>query len=133
MSCTIYPRAHPAAAPVVRTLLVNPHTAARQALGLVLEQETAAHIVAQVRSCGDAQTELNDLDLAIVDQQLPDGICLDLVPALQAGSPTAHVLVWTPDSAPSVLSRACEAAALPMVSKSAGVHTLLSTVQALTT
>ena len=57
----------------VRILLVEDHTAVREAIAAMLAQEPDLNVVAQAGSLAEARRMLDDIDVAVIDLGLPDG------------------------------------------------------------
>jgi DNA-binding NarL/FixJ family response regulator len=82
----------------VRVMLVEDHTAFRQALSFLLSQEPDMEVVAQAGSLAEAREALEgslegNLDVAVVDIGLPDGDGRDLIGELRRRDPEVSVLV----------------------------------------
>ena len=84
---------HERAAEQVRVLLVEDHTAVREAIAGMLERESDLTVVGQAESLAEARELLHGVDVAVLDLALPDGDAIALIPELRAASPGAQVLV----------------------------------------
>ena len=108
----------------IRLLLVNGHTAFRELLALRLDQEPDFTVVAEASSLVEVRQILNrvEVDLALVDLELPDGSGVALIRDLRLLNPGLQVLVVTAThvqhahagalaaGASGVLSKTCHAA-----------------------
>ena len=83
----------------LKVMLVEDHTAFREALAFVLESEQKLEVVAQAGSLAAARQALDDgdlegrLDVALIDLALPDGDGTDLVGELRRTNPSIKVIV----------------------------------------
>ena len=82
-----------------RVLIVDDHDLFRQVLAVVLGQHTDLRESVQVESLADARRVwdgLNDeIDLAIVDLDMPDGDVTELIKELRTARPDLPVLAFT--------------------------------------
>lgn len=112
-----------------RALLVEDHTALRQALGVMLEREPGLVVVNQAGSVAEARGMLEGIDLAVVDLQLPDGTGVDVISELLERNPRAAVLVLTGSLDRELFGRAVEAGAAGVIHKTAGVDEVVEAVR----
>src|SRR4051794_31658732 len=84
--------AHERAAEQVRVLLVEDHTAVREAIAGMFERESDLTVVGQAESLAEARELLHGVDVAVLDLALPDGDGIALIPELRTASPGAQVL-----------------------------------------
>jgi DNA-binding NarL/FixJ family response regulator len=86
----------------IRLLLVDDHAAFRLPLALILEREPDLRVVAQTGSLAEARAVLPEIagqvDVALVDLQLPDGNGVELVRELRAMNPDGRTIVLTADT-----------------------------------
>ncbi len=115
----------------LRILVVDAHTAFRQALAYVLEQEPDFTVVAQAAGLADARDALQDIDLAIVELQLADGSGCDLVRPFCATNPHGAVLILTAIRDARDSAQAMLAGAAGVVHKSVGITEIISAVRCL--
>ena len=118
----------------VRVVLVDDHSAFRQALALTFGFEPDITVVGQARTAAEARAMIRDvsvLDVAVLDLDLPDGYGLDLIPALLAAHPAAQVLILTASTCPDILANAIEAGAAGMLHKSAEIEEIVASVRQL--
>ena len=107
-------------------LLVDAHSAFRQALACVLEHDREQPVVVQAGTLAEGQQRLAAVDLAVVDRELPDGSGDDLVRVLRRVSPQTRVVALVP--APMGKATLSGIAADAVVSKGAGLAELVGTV-----
>lgn len=115
-------------------MLVDDHSAFRQALALIFAQEPDIQIVGQARTASEARAVLSagiPIDVAVFDLDLPDGFGLDLIPLLHAAHPAAQALILTASAGRNILARAVEAGAAGMLHKSAEIEEIVDSVRAL--
>ena len=116
---------------MLRILVVDAHTAFRQALAYVLEQEPDFTVVAQAGGLADARDTLEGADVAIVELQLADGSGCDLVRPFCATNPHGAVLILTAIRDAQDYARAMLAGAVGVVDKSVGLTEIISAVRRL--
>ncbi|MDZ4718264.1 MAG: response regulator transcription factor [Roseiflexaceae bacterium] len=104
---------------MIRVLLVDDHTAIRQALAFLFAQDQHFNVVGQAGTLAEARILLTDVDVAIVDLDLPDGNGVDLIHDLHAQNPKGMVLILTASSDRLHHARAVEAGAAGVMHKSA--------------
>jgi two-component system nitrate/nitrite response regulator NarL len=114
---------------VIRALLVEDHTALRQALGIMLEREPDLVVAKQAGSLAEARGMLEGIDLAVVDLQLPDGTGVDVISELLERNPQAAVLVLTASLDRELFGQAVEAGAAGVLHKTAGVEEVIEAVR----
>jgi DNA-binding NarL/FixJ family response regulator len=86
------------ARPPLKVMLVEDHTAFREALAFVLAGEPELEVVCQAGSLAEAREALGGdlggrLDVALLDLALPDGDGIDLVGDLRRSDPAIKVIV----------------------------------------
>lgn len=116
---------------MMRILLIDDHTAFRQALAFVLEREQDVASIKQAGSVAEAGPLLNDVDVAVVDIDLPDGNGIQIINALRARQPHAKVLVLTGSANRRDMAQAVEAGAAGMMHKSASIAEIVDAVRRL--
>lgn len=114
---------------MTRVLLVEDHSALREALAIMLEREPGLVVAGQAGSLAEARGMLDGIDLALVDLQLPDGTAVGLISELSERSPCAAVLVLTASLDREMFGRAVEAGATGVVHKTAGVAEVIEAVR----
>jgi len=84
---------------MIRLLLVDDHPSSRTPLAMILDRERDLCVVAQAGSLAEAREAIElldgDVDLALLDLDLPDGTGTDLIGDLRAANPRALALVLT--------------------------------------
>ncbi len=111
-----------------RVLLVEPHQILREALTSVLEKESDLAVVAQTGSIAEYRsTDLEGIDVALVETQLPDANGTDLT--REIGSHGIPVVVMTLRSSSAVRSRTLEAGANEVLGKDASFKELLEAMR----
>ena len=115
----------------IRVLLVEDHTFLREALALALAREPDLAVVGQAGSLAEARSQLDGVDVAILDLALPDGDGADLIPELHAANPVAVALVLTASGGLRDAARAVEAGAADVVHKSAPLATVIDALRRL--
>lgn len=118
-----------------RLFLLEDHSWFRRALAQLLELEEEFQVVGEAASLGEARGGISEargeIDLAIVDLLLPDGIGTDLIRDLRAASPGVPVLVLTVARGPDLYAWVRSMGADEMVSKDASVEEILAVVRVL--
>ena len=113
-----------------KVLLVEDHTAFRQTLALVLEQEPDFEVLLQAGTLEEARQKLESTeesaDVGIVDLTLTDGEGVDLIRELREANPDFVALVLTASLDRGDHARAVEAGAAGVLHKSADVDEILS-------
>ena len=108
-----------------RVLLVDDHSAFREPLAFMFEREPDFEVVGQADSLAEARRVLgiieNEVDLAVVDLDLPDGDGTELVGELRAANPRAIVLVLTASIKRETHARAVEAGAAGVLDKTSHI------------
>jgi DNA-binding NarL/FixJ family response regulator len=107
----------------IRLLLVDDHAAFRLPLALILEREPDLIVAAQAGSLAETRAVLptiaGQVDVALVDLQLPDGNGVELVRDLRAVNPEGQTIVLTGDTDKRHHAQAAEAGAAGIITKSA--------------
>jgi DNA-binding NarL/FixJ family response regulator len=111
---------------MIRVLLVDDHVSFRQPLAFMFEREADLTVVGQAGSLEEARAMLNDIDVAVVDLNLPDGNGLDVIGELRAVNPSAMVLVLTASGDRVEWGRAVEAGAIGVIHKSATISDIIA-------
>jgi PAS domain S-box-containing protein len=114
-----------------RVLLVEDHTAVREAIATVLDREDDFDVVAQAGSLAEARDLLVDVDVAVIDLTLPDGYGSDLIPMLRAINRRAQAIVLTATLDRAAVARAIESGAAAALHKSAPLNELADALRRL--
>ena len=113
-----------------RILLVEDHTAFREAMATYLERDSDFEVAAQVGSLTEARAIASaEFDVAIIDIYLPDGNGLDLVRQLREDAPHIKTLVLTGSVDPNAEGMSTEAGVDEVVFKSAGIMEIADAIR----
>ncbi|MGF1471018.1 MAG: LuxR C-terminal-related transcriptional regulator [Rubrobacteraceae bacterium] len=116
-----------------RILLVEDHTAFRQTLALIFEQEPDFEVFLQAGSIGETRRMVENAegtpDVGVLDFSLTDGEGVDLIGELRARNPHFVSLVLTASLDKVDHARAVEAGAAGVLHKSADVDEILTSVR----
>ncbi len=82
---------------MTRILIVEDQMVARKALAIVLALEPTFKVVGETGSLAETRALLGkiDVDIVLLDLQLPDGNSLIMLPEIRAAYPDAGVVVLT--------------------------------------
>jgi len=116
---------------MLRILVVDAHTAFRQALAYVLEQEPDFMVVAQAGGLADARDTLENVDVAIVELHLADGSGCGLVRPFCVTNPHGAVLILTSSRDRRDNAQAMLVGAAGVMHKSVGITEIISAVRRL--
>jgi DNA-binding NarL/FixJ family response regulator len=116
---------------VIRVLLIDDHASFRQPLAFMMNLEPDMQVVAQAGSLAEARRVLKDVDVAVVDLDLPDGSGVELVGELRTANPHGSVLVLSASVVRLQLARAVEAGASGVMNKSARIEEIIDAVRRL--
>jgi DNA-binding NarL/FixJ family response regulator len=116
---------------MARLLIVEDHTGIRQALALLLEQEPDFEAVLQAGSLAEAGSLLGNIDLALIDLDLPDGNGATLIEELRKATPSCKILVLTASTERLEHAHAVEAGAAGIIHKSASVADIIDATRRL--
>jgi DNA-binding NarL/FixJ family response regulator len=118
---------------LINILLVDDHASFRQPLAFLLEQEPGLAVVAQAESITEASRLLSkqNVDVALVDLDLPDGNGADLVENVLAANPGGATLILTGSRNLDDHARAIAAGASKVLHKSATIDEVIWTVRLL--
>ena len=117
----------------IRLLLLDDHLVFRQPLAFMLEREPDLTVVAEAGSLAEARRALADgaadIDVALIDLQLPDGNGVEIVRELRAVSSAGHALVLTADPDKGRHARAIEAGACGVIGKTAHLAEIVDAIR----
>jgi PAS domain S-box-containing protein len=122
---------------LVHVLLVEDHTAIREALAATFEREEGFEVVGQAGSLSEAREMLGaepaagQVGVAVVDLGLPDGYGGDLITDLREANPQAQVLVLSASLDRPQIARAVEAGAAGVLHKTAHLEEVVAAVRRL--
>ena len=116
---------------MINVLLVNDHTAVREALAIVFEREPDCTVVAQAVSLDEARGALDGYDVAVVDFDLDHGDGVTLIRELHQANPHGTILALTASTDRARFARAVEAGASGVVHKSARLSEIIGAMRCL--
>jgi PAS domain S-box-containing protein len=122
---------HNGAVERARVLLVEDHTAVREAIAAAFERDAGFDIVGQAASLADARGLLEDVDVAVLDLGLPDGSGADLIESLHEVSPGAQALVLSAALDQAEIARAIQSGAAGILDKTARLDDVVDAVRRL--
>ena len=114
-----------------RVLLVDDHATFREPLAFMFAREPDFEVVAEAGSLAEARRVLEDIDLAVVDLDLPDGDGTELIEELRAANPRATVLILTASAERDAYARAVEAGAAGALHKSVRIKDVIEATRRL--
>jgi two-component system, NarL family, response regulator DevR len=118
-----------------RIFLLEDHSWFREALAGMLGREADLEVVGEAGSLTDARAEVSDkagqIDLALVDLLLPDGIGTDVIRDLRATRPDVPVLVLSVARGPDLYSWVRAMGADEMISKDASTQEIFAAIRIL--
>ncbi len=118
-----------------RVFLLEDHSWFREGLAIFLEQEADLEVVGEAGSLTEARDDVSEkageLDLAVIDLMLPDGIGTDLIADLRRANPDLPVLVLTVAQGPDLYNWARKMGADEMMSKDASREEILGVIRLL--
>ena len=120
---------------MARVFLLEDHSWFRKALADLLERQPDLEVVAEAGSLAEARREAakkaEEIDLAVVDLLLPDGIGTELIRDLRADGTEVPVLVLTVAHGPDLRAWVRSMGADEMISKDASVDEMLAAIRVL--
>ena len=119
---------------MAHVLLVDDHPSFRQALAFMFEREPGVDAVAQAGSLAEARGVLGgpeEIDVAVLDLDLPDGSGADLIRDVHAARSDARVLILTASTDRYDAAQAVEAGADGILLKAATIEEILDAVRRL--
>ncbi len=115
----------------MRVLLVEDHAIFRELFAFAFDSEPDFEVVAQAGTLAGARETLEDVDVAVLDLQLPDGKGTDLIGELRERSQHAAALVLTAGLDPAICARAVAAGAAGVLHKSASAEEVIDAIRRL--
>jgi PAS domain S-box-containing protein len=115
----------------VRVLLVEDHTAVRQAIAAMFAREPDFDVVGEAGSLAEARGMLQEIDVAVVDLGLPDGYGGELIKELSDVNPRAQALVLSASLDRAETARAIESGAAGTLDKTAQLDEVVDAVRRL--
>ena len=120
---------------MARVFLLEDHSWFRKALADLLGREPDLEVVAEAGSLAEARREAaekaEEIDLAVVDLLLPDGIGTELIRDLRADGSGVPVLVLTAARGPDLRAWVRSMGADEMISKDASIDEILAAIRLL--
>jgi len=116
---------------MIRVMLVDDHASFRDALAFMIGREPDVDVVAQAGSVAGSEAVLPgvDVDVVLVDLDLPDGHGLDLLPAIRRRNPEAAAIVLTGSMRPESQALAIAGGAVGYLHKSTEVAEILLAIR----
>ena len=118
-----------------RVFLLEDHSWFRKALADLLEREADLQVVGEASSLSEARGAVTDnsgqIDLALIDLLLPDGIGTELIGDLRRANPEVPVLVLTVARGPDLDTWVRSMGADEMISKDASIDEILAAIRLL--
>ena len=120
---------------MARLFLLEDHSWFRKALADLLGQQPDLEVVAEAGSLAEARREaaekVEEIDLAVVDLLLPDGVGTELIRDLRAEGSEVPMLVLTAAKGPDLRTWVRSMGADEMMSKNASGDELLAAIRVL--
>lgn len=116
---------------MVRVLILDDHAAFREPLRFMFEREPEFEVSGEAETIEEGRGMLEDVDVAVIDLDLPDGHGSEILPELRRKSPRALALVLTASADRVEYARAVEAGAAGVLHKSARISEVISSVRRL--
>lgn len=116
---------------MVRVLILDDHAAFREPLRFMFEREPEFEVSGEAGNLEEARGMLEDVDVAVVDLNLPDGHGSEILPELRRRSPKALALVLTASADRAEYARAVEAGAAGVLHKSSRISEIISATRRL--
>jgi DNA-binding NarL/FixJ family response regulator len=116
---------------MIRVLLIDDHASFCQALAFMMAREPDFTVVAQAGSLAAARHVLAQVDVAVVDLDLPDGNGIDLIGAFRTANPQGQVMILTAARDPLQYAQAVEAGAAAVLHKSVAISEIIDAVRRL--
>jgi DNA-binding NarL/FixJ family response regulator len=120
---------------LTRVFLLEDHTWFRKALADLLGRQPDLEVVAEAGSLAEARREAaekaEEIDLAVVDLLLPDGVGTELIRDLRADGSEVPVLVLTAARGPDLRAWVRSMGADELLSKDASVDEMLAAIRVL--
>jgi DNA-binding NarL/FixJ family response regulator/signal transduction histidine kinase len=113
----------------VRVLLVDDHASFRQSLARILDRDPGVRSVQQAGVVATARPLLREVDVALIDLQLPDGRGADVIAELHRSCPAAGIIALTGTNDSQELAAAVDAGAIGLLHKSASIDEIITAVR----
>lgn len=117
-----------------KVMLIEDHASFRQAIAFILGREPGIEVVAEAGTLVEARRLLaeQEVDVAVVDFNLPDGSGTEFVEHLRHLSPRSMALILTASVDPETYAIALEAGANEVLHKSEAITGIIETIGRLT-
>lgn len=117
----------------IQLLIVDDHAAFRQPLAFMLDREPDMAVVAQAGTVAEAravvQATAGDINVALIDLRLPDGLGIDLLHLIKEANPGAASLMLTADQDKLQFARAIEMGAIGVLGKTASIDEIVAGIR----
>lgn len=116
---------------MTNVMLVDDHTSFRQAVAFLIDREADFTVVGQAGSIAEGRALLRevDLDICLLDMELPDGEGSDLLPDLYRHCPGASAIVLTGSHRPHNRARSIAAGAVGFLPKSSSIPEIIAALR----
>jgi DNA-binding NarL/FixJ family response regulator len=118
---------------VIRVLLLDDHTSFRELLALRLAQEPDLAVVVEVGSLAEGRQAVGqvEVDVALVDLDLPDGSGVELIRDLRQMNPQAQAVLLTASGDRHLHAEAIAAGASGVLNKTVGSAEIIGAIRRL--
>jgi DNA-binding NarL/FixJ family response regulator len=116
----------------IRVVLVDDHASSREPLAVLLDAQADFMVVGQAATLAAARQLLAtgvEIDVALVDLDLPDGNGVELIRDLRCSSPSALAIVLTGSVDPMERARALEAGAAHVLNKMVSAGEIIDAIR----
>lgn len=113
----------------INILLVEDHAVFRQALALAFSLDPGLDVVREAGTVTEGKGSLENVDVAVVDLDLPDGSGAELIAEMHQVNPVAEALVLTASRQRVDIARAIEAGAAGVLHKSTPLQEIVEAVK----
>src|SRR5919199_1172258 len=110
---------------MAQVLIVDEHAAFRQPLAFLFNREPDLTVVAQTGSVAEGRRMLEEVDIAVVDLDLPDGKGVELVREVCTARPHTRVLALTSSKVQDGRARAVNGGTVEILGKSVGLDEIM--------
>ena len=119
---------------MIRVLLIDDHLSFRQPLAFIVDHQPDMQVVGQSGSVSETRKlleQISEIDVAVVDLELPDGSGIELFIDLRRSCGAVKILVLSGMRREQVFADAVAAGASGIVRKSASVDEILGSIRKL--
>lgn len=119
---------------MTRLLLIDDHTAFRQALAFILNREPGWQVVGEAGSVAEGRRIIAEtpMDVAVLDLGLPDGSGISLIWEIRQRNPAATILALTASESRGSYVQAVAAGVSAFCHKTIGVDEIINALRRLT-